>query len=88
MNKSLVIAYLVAATNAEATGIAADTATEVAKGEDCSGDTVKCATDHCCGTGVLVLGTDSSTPTMVCSDTAKANPDTTKYELWRCNEDA
>ena len=88
MNKRIVIAFLIAATRAEATGLMEATATEVAKGADCSPDNVKCASDHCCGTGVLTLGTDKSTPTMVCSTTASKNPDTAKYELWKCNSEA
>ena len=88
MNKRIVIAFLIAATRAEATGLLEATATEVAKGADCSPDNVKCASDHCCGTGVLVLGSAKDTPTMVCSTTASKNPDTTKYELWKCNSEA
>lgn len=89
MYKSIVVAFLIATTRAEATSdLDKLAATEVAAGEDCSGNDKKCASDHCCGTGVLVLGTAKTTPTMVCSTTSSKNPDTTKYELWKCNSEA
>ena len=89
MYKSVVLAFLIAATRAEATNdVDIALATEVAAGDDCSENNKKCASDHCCGTGVLVLGTAKSTPTMVCSTTSSKNPDTTKYELWKCNSEA
>ena len=89
MYKSIVIAFLIAAAKAEATTEAEIAgASEIAAAADCSANNVKCASDHCCGTGVLVLGTASTTPTMVCSTTVSANPDKTKYELWKCNSEA